>query len=106
MEGKTRTPRPATPMSLPPPITPPAQAVTTLRDRGYAVLSREGLCQLVGPPATALDALQPAWEDLRPDTYLRDGGHYRLRRHSCFVVEGAAVTQVPHRAHWQPVEYN
>jgi hypothetical protein len=25
---------------------------------------------------------------------------------SCFVVDGAIVTAAPHRAHWQPVEYN
>lgn len=93
-------------MSLSPPITPPSQTVARLRDRGYAVLSREGLCELVGAPAAALDALRTTWEDLQPDTYLKDGGHYRSRRHSCFVVDGAAVTLVPHRAHWQPVEYN
>lgn len=93
-------------MSLSPPITPPSQAIAALRDRGYAVLSREGLCQLVDTPAAALDALRSSWEDLRPDTYLRDGGHYRSRRHSCFVIESTTVTPVPHRAHWQPVEYN
>jgi hypothetical protein len=37
---------------------------------------------------------------------LRDGGRYRFRRHSCFVVEQGVLRQVPHRAHWQPVEYN
>ena len=42
----------------------------------------------------------------RPTRYLRDGGRYRRRRHSCFVVDGDDVAQVPHRAHWQPVEYN
>ncbi|MBX9834261.1 MAG: 2OG-Fe dioxygenase family protein, partial [Burkholderiaceae bacterium] len=31
---------------------------------------------------------------------------YRRRRHACFVVQGGQVQQVPHRAHWQPVEYN
>jgi hypothetical protein len=93
-------------MSLSPPITQPPQVIADLRDRGYAVLSREGLCELVGTPAVALDALRSSWDDLPLDTYLRDGGRYRSRRHSCFVVEGAAVTPAPHRAHWQPVEYN
>ena len=60
----------------------------------------------MGVQAGALDALRPTWDDLPPDAYLRDGGRYRSRRHSCFIVEGAAVTPVPHRAHWQPVEYN
>jgi hypothetical protein len=46
------------------------------------------------------------WNDLPPDRYLRDGGRYRRRRHGCFVVEGDRVDAVPHRAHWQPVEYN
>jgi hypothetical protein len=51
-------------------------------------------------------ALQPSWNELVPDAYLRDGGRYRRRRHSCFIVDADSVTQVPHRAHWQPVEYN
>jgi hypothetical protein len=46
------------------------------------------------------------WHDLPPDRHLRDGGRYRRRRHGCFVVEGDRVDAVPHRAHWQPVEYN
>ena len=93
-------------MSFPPPVTPPSAVLSGLRERGYAVLSRAGLCELVGTPATALDALLPTWNDLPLDGYLRDGGRYRSRRHSCFIVDGASVTQVPHRAHWQPVEYN
>ncbi|WP_224360890.1 2OG-Fe dioxygenase family protein [Hyalangium versicolor] len=93
-------------MSLSPPITPPSELTSALRERGYAVLSREGFCQLVGTEAAALEALRPTWDDLAPDTYLRDGGRYRSRRHSCFIVEGEQVRQVPHRAHWQPIEYN
>ncbi|MCP3139719.1 2OG-Fe dioxygenase family protein [Pyxidicoccus xibeiensis] len=93
-------------MSFSPPVTPPSEVLATLRGRGYAVLSRAGLCELVETPASELDALVPTWNDLPPDTYLRDGGRYRSRRHSCFVVEGSALRQVPHRAHWQPVEYN
>ncbi len=93
-------------MNLSPPVTPPAELLTVLRERGYAILSRAGLCERVGTSAAELDALRPAWEALPPDTYLRDGGRYRSRRHSCFVVEGTEVTPMPHRAHWQPVEYN
>ena len=48
----------------------------------------------------------PSWNDLPPDAYLKDGGHYRRSRHSCFVVNGESVQQTPHRAHWQPLEYN
>jgi len=93
-------------MSFSPPITSASDVLSVLRERGYAVVSRAGLCELVGTPAPGLDSLLPTWNDLPLDEYLRDGGRYRSRRHSCFVVDGASVTQVPHRAHWQPVEYN
>ena len=91
---------------LSPPITAPGQLDATLRRQGHAVLSPDGLADLLATPIAALDALRPSWEDLGPDEYMRDGGRYRRRRHACFVVEGDAVEQVPHRAHWQPLEYN
>ena len=50
-----------------------------------------------------------AWsvsDALPPDAHLRDGGRYRRRRHGSFVVDGAAVSAVAHRAHWQPLAYN
>jgi hypothetical protein len=77
-----------------------------LRQQGYAVLSAQAVCELAGCPLTDLLSLRSSWNDLPPDGYLKDGGHYRRRRHSCFVVTGDAVTQAPHRAHWQPLEYN
>jgi hypothetical protein len=94
------------PFPLSPPICPPDQADTLLRERGYAVLDADGLCRLLGQPQAALDAFVPFWNDLPPDTHLKDGGRYRRRRHSSFVVAGGKVSQVAHRAHWQPVEYN
>ncbi len=90
---------------LPDPVAP-AQLDATLSQQGYAVLSAPSVAQLAGCSMADLNSLQPFWRDLPPDAYLKDGGRYRRRRHSCFVVEGAQVTQVPHRAHWQPVEYN
>ncbi len=77
-----------------------------LADTGHAALDAAAVCTLVGVDAVALAALKPAWNDLPPDNFLRDGGRYRRRRHSCFVVRGRDVEQVPHRAHWQPVDYN
>jgi hypothetical protein len=77
-----------------------------LRARGYAVVSPQGVAALAGCEVSDLQALAASWDDLPPDTYLKDGGRYRRRRHSCFVVEEAALRQAPHRAHWQPVEYN
>ncbi|MFL6662279.1 MAG: 2OG-Fe dioxygenase family protein [Rhizobacter sp.] len=92
--------------TLLPPFTAPERLAGDLRSRGHAVLSPAGLGTLAGVTPDALDALRPSWNELPPDAYLRDGGRYRRRRHSCFVVEGTLVERVPHRAHWQPVEYN
>ena len=91
---------------LSPPLTSPAEIDAALHDAGRAVLGAATLRALLPASADELEALRPSWDDLPPDNHLRDGGRYRRRRHSCFVVEGAAVTQVPHRAHWQPLEYN
>src|SRR5689334_17206662 len=92
--------------TLTPPISPPAYADQQLRERGYAVLDAAGLAQLLSMPASDLRALHAYWNDLPPDQHLKDGGRYRRRRHSSFVVAGGEVSQVAHRAHWQPVEYN
>ena len=91
---------------LPPPITVPAQLPVVLRGRGHAALDPQGLGQLAGLALAELDALRPSWDELPPDGYLRDGGRYRRRRHSCFVVDANGAALVPHRAHWQPLEYN
>ena len=91
---------------LTPALSTPEQLDAALRERGHAVLSAAGLRALLPASVAELDALRPAWNDLPPDPHLRDGGRYRRRRHSCFVVQADGVQQVPHRAHWQPVEYN
>ena len=92
--------------TLHPPLTPPRQLTSALREHGLAVLDAAAMRELLPASPAELDALRPSWGDLPPDNYLRDGGHYRRRRHSCFVVRGDALEQAPHRAHWQPVEYN
>ena len=89
-----------------PPYVTPAQLVPDLRAKGQAVISPAGLRDWLSAQAAELQALEPSWDDLPPDAYLRDGGRYRRRRHSCFVVDGDTLTAAPHRAHWQPVAYN
>ena len=101
------TPAPSGPPELlAPPLTPPAALDATLQSLGSAVLGAADVCALSGVGLAALSAWTPLWNDLPPDAYLRDGGRYRFRRHSSFVVDGATVTQAPHRPHWQPVAYN
>lgn len=60
-----------------------------------------GLCKIA-----ELEALKAGWNKLPPDHFLKDGGRYRRRRHSSFVVDETTLTQVPHRAHYQPLDYN
>jgi hypothetical protein len=88
------------------PATAPAELASMLRDRGRAVLSPAGFAAFVDAGIAELDALRGSWNDLPADAHLRDGGRYRRRRHSSFVVDGGEARLVPQRAHWQPVEYN
>ncbi len=91
---------------LVPPLISSSDAVATVLRQGYAVLGASAVCELAGCAAEALRAMEPGWADLPPDDYLKDGGRYRRRRHSCFVVKAGTLIQVAHRAHWQPVAYN
>jgi hypothetical protein len=92
--------------SFPPPSIDPAALPAQMQAQGDAVLSPPGLAALTGCGLAALDALKPSWEALPHDQYLKDGGRYRRRRHSCFVFEDAVLAQAPHRAHWQSLDYN
>ncbi|MBL8308324.1 MAG: 2OG-Fe dioxygenase family protein [Rubrivivax sp.] len=93
-------------ISPPPPLTAPGALPDQLAAAGWAVIDARTLAARCRLPADAMPAWLPLWHDLPPDAHLRDGGRYRRRRHGCFVVDGAVVAPVPHRAHWQPVEYN
>ena len=86
--------------------TPLAAAAAALRQDGYALLQPQDVAALADVPLAALDALAPSWDTLELDNYLKDGGRYRRRRHSCFVQSGQQLSQTAHRAHWQPLEYN
>lgn len=88
------------------PFTPLSRIAEALRTQGYALVRPEDVAALAGCTLDELDALAPSWNRLAPDQYLRDGGHYRQRRHSCFIDRQGVLEQAPHRAHWQPVEYN
>jgi len=94
------------PSFAPPTLAQPETLGAVLQQQGYAVLDAASMCTLSGCNLDALERLRSLWADLPADAYLRDGGRYRRRRHSSFVVQDGQVTQAPHRAHWQPLEYN
>lgn len=88
------------------PYTDPARLADALKDDGYALLRPADVRALVHLGEAELAQLAESWERLEPDNYLKDGGRYRRRRHACFIERGGELEQVPHRPHWQPVEYN
>lgn len=82
-------------------------AVEDLRQVGYALLTPAELARELQVDLATLEPLRATWDDLPKDAYLRDGGRYRSRRHSCFVQDVAqGIAEVPHRAHWQSTDYN
>jgi hypothetical protein len=94
-------------------LTPPAAAaraplIAALARSGYAHLDAAAARAALGADTAGLDALRASWEELPRDSYLRDGGNYRARRHGCFVqtLGTGALEAVAHRAHWQPTAYN
>jgi hypothetical protein len=93
-------------MSPTPPLTALSDLDAQLASAAYAVLDAASVRSTTRVDAGTESAWAAFWHDLPPDLHLKDGGRYRRRRHGCFVVEGDRVEPVPHRAHWQPVEYN
>ncbi len=89
-----------------PPFVSLAERDAALSRQGFALLDAPQVRQWLSVDAPALDALHPFWDALPSDAYLKDGGRYRSRRHSCYVVDQEQVEAVEHRAHWQPLEYN
>ena len=96
--------------TLTPPLTAAGQLDAVLAERGVAVIDATSLGELLdmlpGMTERSISQWAPFWSRLAPDQYLRDGGRYRQRRHGSFVIEGGSLSAAPHRAHWQPVEYN
>jgi hypothetical protein len=82
--------------------------VQHLNEQGFARVSAASLCSILKIDFDGLRALEPSWNDLPRDQYLRDGGRYRSRRHGSFVQELATkqLNLEKHRAHWQPTDYN
>lgn len=86
-------------------------SIENLRNSGYSFLSPADLAPVLHVDVATLTPFQKWWDGLPRDQYLRDGGRYRFRRHTCFIQEFGAtdsgtLRQVPHRAHWQPTSYN
>jgi len=92
--------------NLSPPLTSSKELVQSLRTNGYVVVSAETVAEMAKVALSDLLSLNSFWGDLPRDPYLKDGGRYRFRRHASYEIKGETLSMVPHRAHWQSVEYN
>ena len=92
--------------NLTPTYVDPSHLAEAVKNDGVGVLSPTGLTAFLEYPQSTLEQIKSDWDDLPPDNFLKDGGRYRRRRHSCFIVDKQSLTQVPHRAHYQPLQYN
>jgi hypothetical protein len=84
------------------------EATRTLPDQGFV---HSSLSAALGPETTAgagWKEFADSWNNLCQDTYMADGGTYRLRRYSEFLVDAAdeGVTLLPHVPYSQPKDIN
>ncbi len=92
--------------------TAPKPAAQSLHQDGLSLLQPDALkstLKLDQPDWLAgWTHLATSWGRLKPDAHLKDGGHYRKRRHACFIqdMQTGELAQTAHRAHWQPTDYN
>lgn len=93
-------------------VSVPKPAVQSLTQDGLSLLQPDEFTSTLGLDSSAWvkgwTQLCASWNRLPPDVHLKDGGHYRQRRHACYVQEinTDTITSTAHRAHWQPTDYN
>ena len=79
---------------------------------GYVSLTGEATRATFDPAGTSLSAAEWArfadsWNDLRPDSFMADGGRYRLRRHATYAAApGGPIARAAHQPHYQAVAHN
>ena len=53
-------------------------------EKGYCVINASSVCEWANCSPNELQVLSSHWHDMPHDSYLKDGGRYRRRLHSCF----------------------
>ncbi len=91
----------------PPSLAPLCDRVA--RER-FAFVAAEVMRPLIGERDALSDwpRFAESWNDLKLDTYLPDGHHYRRRRHTTFSARAGEdqVKLEPHQPHYQSIDYN
>jgi hypothetical protein len=89
-----------------PPFTPSASVDQELKSNGFALINPADFSKLTKHSLNDWNSVQDHWNHLPPDNHLKDGGHYRKRRHASVIIDKNDIKLSPHRPHWQPVSYN
>lgn len=93
-------------MHLHPPVDTLTDISQAMTEQGFCLVPAQMVARIARAERQALEAMGPYWNTLLADRFLKDQGKYRLRRHDSLVVKGGASQLVPHRAHWQSLDYN
>ena len=93
-------------MHLHPPVESLSDVTQAMKAQGFCLVPAPVVAQLVQADLKDLQSLAGFWNALLADTFLKDQGRYRQRRHDSLVVEKGHARLMPHRAHWQSVDYN
>ena len=83
-----------------------------LKSQGFSILQGLNITAspwtvLLGHLSQEFKQFHQSWNDLPPDNFLSDGGHYRFRRYSVFkwLMDGE-LTLLPHEPHYQSTYRN
>jgi hypothetical protein len=87
-------------------ITNKKDITRTLNQQGFCWVNGAVLGEISSLTSIDFSNFTSYWEDLVEDQFLKDLGRYRFRRHSSYVVSGGKSELMPHRAHWQSLDYN
>ncbi|WP_281167586.1 2OG-Fe dioxygenase family protein [Ahrensia kielensis] len=79
-----------------------------LAKSGFVRIPSDTLIPNLDVPEEELASFINSWNDLSSDTYMADGGDYRLRRHATFSAarSGGPVQLEQHQPHYQTTNYN
>jgi hypothetical protein len=75
---------------------------------GFALASAEEIRSQIGNRAGAASwkVFADSWDELAPDTYMQDGGHYRLRTFGAYGVGPSGIVAKGRQPHFQSRTFN
>jgi hypothetical protein len=89
---------------------PLADAATAMNAAGFAFLHAADTRRWFAASGGLSDwnSFAASWDGMQRDTYMRDGGRYRRRRHAVFSVgsDDAPPRRGAHAPHFQTLDYN